>query len=276
MVIQMINAALLLFAGFLAGNYFSATPVTNTPLPPHAAIAASTQAKEAGIVTITAGRAPASAPAALSNTSTSDPRRSAPVDLAAYLTKFGIADVHEACEFAHNRFLDQTVASHAAFVEALVNFKDHKKYLSALGKRLAEDEKFWIGRGDLDLDSGKARIEVIMDSHAFLPDAEADDKTSCFRARIRVDFANGRNFSTAVDACTDSLVTKNRNYYLNWESFEDLEIGRNLAVVQIPLPESTGAELEFMRSSGQTWSVGQGFHWNAVPLDQGLRLIDQI
>jgi hypothetical protein len=189
--------------------------------------------------------------------------------------KFAIADVHEACEFAHNRFLDQTVGSHASFVEGLENFNDHRAYIEALGKRLAENEKFWVGKGDLELEGGKARFEIVMDSHEFLPEAEDEDSASCFRAHIRVNFADGRGFSTATDACTDSLVTKNRNYYMNWEAFGDVEIGRQLAVVQIPLPESSGAELEFMRSNDQAWLTGKGFHWESVPLEQGLSLIDE-
>ncbi len=274
-MIKILNVSLLLFAGFLAGTHFSSHDDKATlSLTAHRAAPSSVTARGPASVDAQAGNAPNSSPMSLSAPAAKDANE--PVDLAAYLLKFGIADVHAACEFAHNRFLDRTVAAHASFVEGLENFKDHKAYLNALGQRLAEDEKFWIGRGDLDINGGKARLEVIMDSHAFLPDAGDEDKASCFRAHIRLNFADGHKFATAVDACTDMLVTKNRNYYLNWESFGDLEIGKSLAVVQIPLPESNGADLEFMRSSGSTWASAAGFHWDPVPLDQGLRLIDQI
>lgn len=268
MAIQVLNAILLLSAGFIAGQYLSPTT------PPHDA--APLSRKTAPQTMTEAAPTPLSArgPASVAGLKIEENRSSAPVDLAAYLLNFRIADVHEACSFARHHFLDQTVTAHARLVRGLDNFKEHENYLSALGRRLAEDEKFWVAKTELELENGKAVLEVVMDSHGFLPEADAEDSANCFRAHVRLQFANGHLFNTALDACTDDLVTKNRAYYLNWESFDDLEIGRQLTIVQIPLPESNGAEVEFMRSQGQTWTTGTGLRWEPLSLDQGLQRID--
>lgn len=272
MAIQLINAILLLSAGFIAGNWFSAKPSTATS--DGALIVAPTPHRTRTTSAPNSSRAPAS----VTSTLTSAENKTAgerPVDLAAYLLRFAISDVHEACEFAHNRFVDQTVAAHARFVDALENSSEHKAYLNSLGQRLAQDEKFWVGQGEIVLEDGKAHFEVVMDSHSFLPEADDEDNASCFRAHVRVSFVNGHDFSTVLDACSDSMVTKNRNYYLNWESFGDVEIGRKLAVVQIPLPES-GGDLEYMRADDQTWAQAANFRWESVPLDRGLQMIDSL
>lgn len=269
MAIQMLNAILLLSAGFIAGNFFSTKTKPESSAPYSAPRVAETPR--------TPARGPASIPAAASAPAPDtqpSPSPKAHVDLAGYLMGFRIGDVHEACEFAQNRFLDQTVARHAHFVNSLENAKEHRSFIGDLGRRLAENEKFWVGRSDLELDDGTAKIEIVMDSHSFLPEAEEEDGASCFRAHVRLNLANGHDFSTVLDACGDSLVTKNQNYYINWETFGEPAIGRKLSVVQIPLPQSNGVELEFMRAEGQDWGVSQGFRWESVPLETGLALID--
>ena len=272
MAIQILNASLLLFAGFLAGHYFADSPSQvnarteqeNKSISSSASVGAVARPTAASL---TNRRGPASANSSVSTDV-------APVDLAVYLIKFGIADVHEACEFAQSRFSNQTVAANARFIEGLDNFKEHKNYLTTLGQRLAVDEKFWVGRGELEIEGNQVRVEVIMDSHSFLPEADGEDQNSCFRAHVRMNLTNGHQFSSVLDACTDSLVTKNRSYYLNWETYGDIEIGRKISAMQIPLPESLATELEFLRTDN-TWSLSQGFNWSAVSLETGLQMIDQ-
>jgi hypothetical protein len=269
LAIQLINAILLMSAGFIAGNWYSSGTDRTAGSAEASMTIASTSAPKTAVT-----RGPASVPSVSATTPGTKVVNSAPpVDLAAYLLRFAITDVHEACDFAHNRFLDQTVSAHARFIDSLENAGDHKSYLESLGQHLAEGEKFWVGKGDLILGDGLAQFEVVMDSHSFLPEADDEDNTSCFRAHLHLTFPNGHDFSTVLDACSDSIVTKNSSYYLNWESFGDVEVGRKLAVVQIPLPESAG-ELEFMRASDQQWAKAQAFRWESVPLDQGLQMID--
>jgi len=267
MIMQIVSAALLLGLGFWAGSVFTRAPQTQaTFLKP--------VFKTEGAARPKSIRSPASI-ATPHTPAASDPIAGQPVDLAAFLQNFNIADVHEACDFVHNRFIDHAVTSNAPFVGALENHADHHAYLEGLGVRLAVGEKYWLGRGELDIDGEKASLQVVLDSHDFLPARDADNTNSCFRAQLTLTFASQPPLITGLDACTDSLVTKNQVYYLNWESFGDLSIGRKLAVVQIPLPESPSTAVEVMRTNDHAWTLAPGFSWEAIPLERGLELMEE-